>query len=333
MGLTSNLEKHYGPNLSALLKRLTEILKFNKQIVLTGAPGTGKTYLAREICKHLLAETLGKEIDALSESEIETFITLVQFHPSYDYTDFIEGLRPVKNGAEIFFERRDGIFMKICHEALKDENRTYNFFLIIDEINRCDLSKVFGEIMYCLEYRGPKGRVITQYNNLMDDAHPFKNGFFVPENVYIVATMNEIDRSVEAFDFALRRRFFWYEIKANEIMEEVIESMVEENDIQNKGEIVTELTAAAVALNNLISSEGQKYGLNSHYHLGPAYFGKLPPASIKDGRCDVQLAKKLLWEYRIEQILREYLRGYDETETDFIEKARKVFENPSLISN
>lgn len=304
---------------------ISNFLKINRQIVLTGAPGTGKTYMAKEICKELLACKLNKNKEDLTEEEIKKYIYFVQFHPSYDYTDFVEGLRPVKKGNEIGFERRDGIFMELCRKAKEDPDK--NYYLIIDEINRADLSKVFGELMYCLEYRGEEGRLKTQYNNLMEEDHPFKEGFYVPANVYIIATMNDIDRSVEAFDFALRRRFFWYEIKANDVMEDVMKSMLGE---KLEEELVNKLIESAKELNKTISDKGKDYGLNEHYHLGPAYFGKVDGLLEEDKTKSIdekiKIIKDKIWKYRVEPILREYVRGYDGVD-DFIENLRQIFFN------
>lgn len=230
--------------LTTIETQLKELIKNGeKQIILTGAPGTGKTYTAKEVAKAFCGGDKKR-------------IKFVQFHSSYDYSDFVEGLRPVvlekesevqnKDGKLIrknfekttAFVRLDGTFKEFCRKAADDENKDNNsdeikYFFIIDEINRADLSKVFGELMYALEdgYRGEENKVQTQYRNLpvyeIDNStgcavrmekDKFQDGFYIPNNVYIIGTMNDIDRSVEAFDFALRRRFQWITVKAiNEI--------------------------------------------------------------------------------------------------------------------
>lgn len=175
-----------------------KLLLANHNVVLTGAPGTGKTYLAKEVAE-----------------EMSAAYKIVQFHPSYDYTDFVEGLRPLSRGDSLGFQRMDGVFKKFCKEALHaDSSRPYVF--IIDEINRGEISKIFGELFHSIDrgYRGKKGRVNTQYQNLVKEDDEFYEGFYVPENVYIIGTMNDIDRSVDSMDFALRRRFAWKEITA-----------------------------------------------------------------------------------------------------------------------
>ena len=208
-----------------------------RQIIFTGAPGTGKTYIAKKIAEELVADGLGAKLPNDKEYEF------VQFHPSYDYTDFVEGLRPIQQstGSNIEFAKMDGIFKKFCREVVKlneknEENAEDSkllYFFIIDEINRADLSKVFGELMYCLEKdkRGAENRVNTQYQNLPtyvydkknkqtepidSDKDKFDDGFYIPENVVIIGTMNDIDRSVESMDFALRRRFEWKEFVVNQ---------------------------------------------------------------------------------------------------------------------
>ena len=225
-----------GENKMSIQKEIEDLINNGiRQIIFTGAPGTGKTYIAKKI-----AEKLGAELTYKKENPKYEF---VQFHPSYDYTDFIEGLRPIQAGTDrnsggnnIQFAKLDGIFKKFCREVvtLNNKEKELNnekklFFFIIDEINRADLSKVFGELMYCLEKdkRGKENRVNTQYQNLPTydllineqknkNNDVFWDGFYIPENVVIIGTMNDIDRSVESMDFALRRRFEWKEFVVNQ---------------------------------------------------------------------------------------------------------------------
>ena len=185
-------------------KIIEDAILSNKQVIFTGAPGTGKTFSVREYVK-------------------DKDYKFVQFHPSYDYSDFVEGLRPVViDGQEDpTFVRMDGIFKEFCRHIVEENHNEKNYYFIVDEINRADLAKVFGELMFGLEesYRGEKNRIQTQYKNLVTykinnagKAEPiekdvFKDGFYIPENLYFIGTMNDIDRSVDSMDFALRRRF------------------------------------------------------------------------------------------------------------------------------
>ena len=423
-------------------------LRRSKNLILTGAPGTGKTYLAREIAK---AMGCGKNE-----------IGFVQFHPSYDYTDFIEGLRPVQNiDGNVGFERRDGLFKEFCRKALLAKTlRTANVFeglndnptvwkvslegtgenptrtdcfengwirigwsgygdvenfdefedftgnptgktilrtfqngmkvgdivmscwssqeidaigiitgdyeyradgghypryrsvkwivknirenivdfnggkqmtlstvyrlsmsiqdvqkivekhlrfsvpaseakpfvFIIDEINRGEIAKIFGELFFSIDpgYRGEKGRVKTQYQNLVPAGDVFKDGFYVPENVYIIGTMNDIDRSVECMDFAMRRRFCWQEIKPEDRTE-----MLDAEIPRWKGEATGHMNV----LNETIKNTPP---LNAAYQIGPAYFLWLKNC---DGDFDA------LWENHLAGTLKEYLRGVSDAAT------------------
>lgn len=158
------------------------------------------------------------------------------------------------------------------------------YVFIIDEINRGEISKIFGELFFSIDpgYRGKKGAVKTQYANMHDDPDEM---FYIPENVYIIGTMNDIDRSVESFDFAMRRRFTWKEITAQDSMENMKLSEEDKKRLTN--------------LNNKISEID---GLNSSYHIGGAYLLNF----------DGEDKYKKIWELRIEPLLIEYLRGFPE---------------------
>lgn len=386
----------------------------SKNIIFRGAPGTGKTYLAREIAADIISDGYFDDYSLLTDEQKEQ-VEFVQFHPSYDYSDFVEGLRPKINAdGSMGFELRDGIFKRFVERARKnyensqktqeivekeasaqesiadffasvefgvdtfetvnknkftitsaddehieiaipgnamvnklrlntDELRqmlesdatftmvrdvtaffgkkfatqaySYNFALykeikkvsspapqrtvapeklkkyifIIDEINRGEISKIFGELFFALDpgYRGPAGAVSTQYSNLHAD--PGKK-FYIPENVYIIGTMNDIDKSVDSFDFAMRRRFRFIEIKADERLE-----MLASLDDELENEAIRRMTA----LNQEIIKTEE---LNENYQVGAAYFKKLE-----------ELTFDQLWTDYLSSLLQEYIRGmYDE---------------------
>ena len=412
--LIINEEKH-----NAMLP-YTELLIANKNLILTGAPGTGKTFLAKQIAK---------ELGATEENQQ---CMMVQFHPSYDYTDFVEGLRPTKkeDDLNVGFQLTPGSFKSFCAQALEnfldskksshdisidtsfrnaydemidkvrgeelseiplrkstasmeivevsDNNnlilkaknsetgKTYtvsyarlkklsavyesmdaldaisnidkavrdaikgcntsaywatlyflyknfmqdkkveemvverkNYVFIIDEINRGEISKIFGELFFSIDpgYRGIAGTVQTQYQNLIEEGEIYEKGFYVPENVYIIGTMNDIDRSVDSMDFAMRRRFAWKEIKANDRLEML-------NDLDELK------TIAIKRMQNLNDAIERTEGLNSSYHIGPAYFRKV---MLYKDNSDTMWTD--LWEYHIKGVLYEYVRGTDDVDT------------------
>jgi 5-methylcytosine-specific restriction enzyme B len=154
------------------------------QAIFYGPPGTGKTFIAQHLAKHLISGGNG-------------FYDLVQFHPSYSYEDFVQGIRPKSRDGSLSYPVVPGRFKEFCREAAKRNNLCV---LIVDEINRADLSRVFGELMYLLEYR--------------EEEVPLAGGgkFRIPENVRLIRTMNTADRSIALVDHALRRRFAFLEL-------------------------------------------------------------------------------------------------------------------------
>ncbi len=293
---------------------LANLVRRNKNLILTGAPGTGKTYLAKQIARIII------DNDEYFDEQCD----MVQFHPSYDYTDFVEGLRPVtQDNGQIGFKLEPGTFKQFCEQAAAYPDYPYVF--IIDEINRGEVSKIFGELFFSLDpdYRGPKGNVKTQYHNLVsknkDDI--FAQGLYVPENVYVIATMNDIDRSVESIDFAFRRRFTWYEVKPEQRL-----SMLEPANLdvcQNNKNLQEKLDKASFYdccknyCNRLNEAICEEQGLGSAYQVGPAYFLKsLNYLNLDEdiNEDSVYNALEQVWNLHIDPLLREYLRGKSEAE-------------------
>lgn len=395
-------ETSTGMTTKSKYEKYIQLLKANKNLILTGAPGTGKTTIAKAIAEEMEAEK-----------------GFVQFHPSYDYTDFVEGLRPLNdNNGNVGFERRDGAFKEFCKRAnvsnngdcplmlgnddkdalalfkkdlkekgiieipsylrssntrsvflsesgsigvkgetmptysderilnyMKTKNRdelgndtyTYSiaehilrnykkeyelpnkekaFVFIIDEINRGEISKIFGELFFSIDpgYRGEKGKVQTQYQNMIEDGDVFKKGFFVPDNVYIIGTMNDIDRSVESMDFAMRRRFAWAEVTA----EESYQNMIAESD-DFTDEEKTAIKQRMFALNAAILKPELRLG--EAYQIGAAYFRKY----LDYEEQGMDAAFEMLWENHLKGLLFEYLRGNQNAKAQ-LEELKKAYD-------
>jgi 5-methylcytosine-specific restriction endonuclease McrBC GTP-binding regulatory subunit McrB len=235
----------------------------------------------------------------LSEYEKEDFWKLISQltqgrTKTLDYVEYGWTLQQLLNRAKEFLNKGNKEIVvddPIASDEVEINEVTKPFVFIIDEINRGEISKIFGELFFSIDpgYRGAKGRVKTQYQNLVEEGDMFSDGFFVPENVYIIGTMNDIDRSVESMDFAFRRRFAFAEVKAedNVKMLDSLEELGLKDDAIN----------TMMSLNKTISEID---GLSPAYHIGASYFLKLKEY---DGDWEA------LWNYHLEGLLREYLRG------------------------
>ena len=393
----------------------SNMLLESKNIIFRGAPGTGKSYLAKQIAADIISNGFTDRYSDLTDEQ-KRQMEFVQFHPSYDYSDFVEGIRPKMNeDGSMGFELQEGIFKCFVDKARKNlensqkskekikkeisantvmanffdsieygvqefytikgnkftvtdvddkyiyiaipgnktvdklnlnidevrkmlesgrdfekvsditdffgkqfatQNYSYDFVLfkeinkeglkevktnvapeelkkyifIIDEINRGEIAKILGELFFSIDpgYRGKSGEVATQYSNMHDDPD---EKFYIPENVYIIGTMNDIDRSVDSFDFAMRRRFRFVEVKAK-ATQDMLESL--ENEA---------LKSKAVERMDRLNAEILKVDdLNENYQIGASYFLKLKNLSFEE-----------LWTDYLKPLLQDYVRGlYDE---------------------
>ena len=331
-GAGGNEHAEIGITMQEEIKRL---LKSNAQVILTGAPGTGKTFTARQVAEELVGE--GVEGDEGRKAAIRDRVQSVQFHPGYDYSDFVIGLKPVVLDAEgnevagvqdgnvagngnvhVSFRWKDGMFKafadkaKLAYDAaVHDGCEVPKFVFLIDEINRADLSRVFGELFSLLEedyrYRIHDGRPENERGITLPNGKPF----VIPENLYIIGTMNDIDRSVESMDFALRRRFAWREVSADESLC-ILESKINDEDIRRR------LIDAMTNINTRIADPNLRLG--TEYQLGGAIFAKY----IKYADC--ANAFKCIWDNHIKTILNEYLRGRRDKE-NILGELKRVYDS------
>lgn len=397
----------------------------SKNIIFRGAPSTGKTYLAKQIAADIISDGYYDNYELLSDEQKQQ-IEFVQFHPSYDYSDFVEGLRPRINEGVMLFELQDGIFKKFVAKAranyensqktpeiiakeievqeditsfldevefgvdqfqtmkgstfyissidgkyiyitipennivnklsinivdikkmlesgvdfkkVKDIStffgKTFNvqvysyyfaifqaikksrkarikptveseklkkYIFIIDEINRGEISKIFGELFFAIDpgYRGRAGAISTQYSTMSSN----EEKFYIPENVYIIGTMNDIDRSVDSFDFAMRRRFRFIEIKADSTTD-MLDGLTNININLDSLENDTLKEDALNRMERLNKAIVEVEGLNENYQIGAAYFLKLKTLDFNQ-----------LWEDYLQPLLQEYIQGlYNEAE-------------------
>ena len=362
-------EKHYDEYWCNIFywemyENLANPFSLKKQLVKYGAPGTGKTYKAKEVSN--LQFDIWKAEHPKSTLTYNDVNKVVQFHPSYSYEDFMDGLRPVLDASnQAQLQLVNGIFKTMCinagkwevdvaslvnhgklnnkkwehltikelypfKEELKGDHWDFVFdydntnakltevippyFIIIDEINRAELSRVFGELMYCLEYRGVNGAIETQYNQLnTEDTGMIELGgnykFFVPHNLYVIGTMNTVDRSVESFDFALRRRFRWEEVKPS--------IGLLRHHLQSNNPTWVGLSENLKNLNKKIKEEPL---LGKDFCIGHAYLMDLGYGS----NTTYSEVRHLVWEDSILPLLEEYVRGTGR-ESEIIKTFAKSF--------
>ena len=244
--------------------KLVRILENKKNIILQGAPGVGKTFIAKRLAFSMLGEENTQQVN------------MVQFHQSYSYEDFVMGYRPNVNG----FELKYGIFYNFCKEAEKDEENKY--FFIIDEINRGNLSKIFGELFLLIENDKRGTSVQLAYNN---------ERFSVPKNVYIIGMMNTADRSLALIDYALRRRFAFFDIKPGFDTEQFkkYQRTIENPNFNN-------LIQCVKKLNEVITNDET---LGSGFCIGHSYF-----SNIRKNITDKELQDII--EFELVPLLKEY---------------------------
>jgi 5-methylcytosine-specific restriction protein B len=319
----------------------TELLEYKKQVVLYGPPGTGKTYtakiLASEVIRYRLAKDLGASVlndegQTQLKHALNNNIHRLQLHPAYSYEDFIRGLQ-IKGGDTVY---ANGYLLRLLEKMKQAPHLPH--VLILDEINRVDLSRLFGECFSALENRGESIELLGS-----DDEQEVSLN--IPDNLYIIGTMNLIDHSVEQLDFALRRRFLWVEATYNSaalatICKERWQAIKWPNTSfawERVEDDFNKLVSAADNLNSAISNEGE---LGRDFVLGHVFFldavkfleqflqsrsnGTSSYLFTKTGQLRDPIEK--LWRLSLHPLLREYLSGLDsQAQNDIMKKLRESF--------
>lgn len=301
----------------------------NKAIILWGPPGTGKTYQAMTLVREML-DIPEKETKEENEEELRKYqfpkegpsgsYDIVQFHPNYTYEDFVGGISPKLDGTTLSYTLKTGRFKDFCDKAAGSENSKKKFIFIIDEINRADLSAVFGELLYALEYRDNPIAIPN-----------FSTSFKIPSNVYIIGTMNNVDKSLVSFDLALRRRFGFFKVMPNMKVLENLSKYIDEESLSVYIKRCENL--------NVSISDKNSLGLGEDYQIGQAYFLKIKDfLPKKEQQSETReedfvlpnltiFELEKLWVYHIEPLLEEYLGNKidDEDTRKKLAALRKAF--------
>ena len=271
---------------ASFLEEIVTLLRDKKQVIFQGPPGTGKTYVAKELANHLAGS--------------KERVTLVQFHPSYAYEDFVQGFRPaLVGGGQPGFELRDGPLLRAAKGAREEPHADH--YLVIDEINRGNLAKVFGELYFLLEYRDEKMRLQYQKDDDQD--------FSLPANLYVIGTMNTADRSIALVDLALRRRFYFVEFHPDdEPVKGALRRWLEANELEHMDWVA-----------DVVDQANEMLKADRHAAIGPSYF-------MKDGLDDAAVER--IWKHSVLPYIEERRFGGDEASEDFsLDRLRKQVES------
>lgn len=295
---------------------LVQKLEYKKAMILYGPPGTGKTYSAMELAKEIIVRDRIDEAKkanhnlkdlpkSLNEIQYNNQISYLQFHINYNYEDFIAG-QSLANGNVV---TNKGFIFDVIENATKEENKGKPYVVILDEINRTDISRVFGELFTAIEKRG------TDVTLMLPDPNDSGKNLIlnVPENVYFIGTMNEIDFSLERVDFALRRRFVWELLDYNEdALEDIITERLKDKTWDNSQ--LDNFCNVCTALNKKVAER-----MDETYHIGHAFFAEIANIYLQLEDCDGdrwKKAKEILWQISIRPTLEAYCGTMDKSEKD-----------------